>query len=87
MKRAEERRGEGKDGLEKPNKGEAEWRGMELSVFSSDSLCFQCNLWTCLWVWDQHDGQFGTSAIWHTANDVLQSGFVIMTAVCVFVCE
>lgn len=58
---------------------------MELSLFSPEPLFFQCNLWTCLWVWDQHDGYFGISKVWHTANDVLQSGFVIMTAMCVCV--
>lgn len=58
---------------------------MELSVFSPDRLWFQRNLRTCLWVWDPHDNYFGTGAVWHTANDVLQSGFVIMTAVCVCV--
>lgn len=42
---------------------------------------------TCLWVLDPHDGWFGTGSVWHAANDVLQLGFIIMTAVCVCVCE
>lgn len=44
----------------------------------------QPNLRTCLWVLD-HDSEFGTGLDWHAANDVLQSGFIIMTAVCVCV--
>lgn len=43
---------EGKDGLQKPSKGKVECRGIEPMSMPS----FQCNLWSCRWVWDQHDG-------------------------------
>lgn len=57
------------------------WSEIELSVFPLLTGCPFCG--PVYEVWDQRDSQFGSSEIWHSANDVLQSGFVIMTAVCV----